>query len=125
MRVPVTLLLSTALLAAASDLQSNVATVSFTPYALVGCRQSQNPYDKLAKASNFNVTSGDCITPSYAFSAYVQMANDEMVNGPCQLVLYPEANCQGTRSPATVATYAMCQTGRSDGGASFQLVCDA
>ena len=125
MLVTAAFILSSAFLAAAShfDRRSEGAVVSFTPYTLVGCRQSENPYDKV-KPSNYNVTSGECITPSYAFSAYVQMASEEVVNGTCSLVLYPQAGCRGTGSPAAVSAYAMCQTGTADRGASFQLVCD-
>ncbi|EIW75111.1 hypothetical protein CONPUDRAFT_140112 [Coniophora puteana RWD-64-598 SS2] len=121
------LVLSTAFFATASPLEAvqardEPATVNFTPYEYVGCRQSQDPYDP-ATPSTYNVTSGSCITPPYTFQSYVEEANSLAANGPCSLSLFPEPNCQGQGVGATLTTYYTCQTGDNDGGASFILEC--
>ena len=70
------------------------ATVNFAPYAVVGCRMSENPFDP-TKPSAWNVTTGSgCITPTYSFSSYVEGANAEAM-GPCALSLWTGKNCQG------------------------------
>ncbi|KAL9090670.1 MAG: hypothetical protein Q9165_005158 [Trypethelium subeluteriae] len=101
---------------------SEPATVNFAPYAVVGCRMSQNPYSGLTP-TDYNVTTGSgCITPSYSFSAYVEEANSLAATGPCSLGLYSGPDCTGTASSATLTTYYDCIP---DGGPwqSLELVC--
>ncbi|KAI9666668.1 MAG: hypothetical protein M1821_004604 [Bathelium mastoideum] len=98
------------------------ATVNFAPYAVVGCRMSQNPYSGLEPA-DYNVTTGSgCINSPYTFTSYVETANSLAADGPCSLGLYTGPDCTGTSSAATLTTYGDCIP-NGDAWQSLELVC--
>ncbi|KAI9701424.1 MAG: hypothetical protein M1820_006515 [Bogoriella megaspora] len=108
--------------AAPLEPRQDPATVNIAPYAVVGCRMSENPHSGLTP-TDYNVTTGSgCITPSYSFSSYVESANDLAANGPCALSLFTGPGCTGTSSAATLTTFAECIP---NGGPwqSLELVC--
>ena len=92
---------------------SDPAEVEFTPYAGPGCDMSTDPFDttkpvryvlgpsslahvsSLTASHSYNVTSGTCFTPPYAFDSYVEQANDLAANGPCTVAIYSEPGCTG------------------------------
>lgn len=71
--------------------------------------------------TSFNVTSGTCFTPSYAFTSYVESTNFDVSTTPCALSIFPQANCQGQGVGATLSAYAQCVA--DQGGMSFELFC--
>lgn len=80
------------------------ATVNFAPYAVVGCRMSQNPYDN-PPPTDYNVTTGSgCITSSYTFSSYVEAANAEAL-GPCSFSLFSGPGCTGKSTTPPSSLY--------------------
>ncbi|KAI4156304.1 MAG: hypothetical protein LQ340_000359 [Diploschistes diacapsis] len=97
------------------------ATVNFAPYAVVGCRMSQNPYDN-PPPTDYNVTTGSgCITSSYTFSSYVEAANAEAL-GPCSFSLFSGPGCTGSVSAATLTSYENCIPSAPT-AQSFELNC--
>ncbi|KAF2095833.1 hypothetical protein NA57DRAFT_78611 [Rhizodiscina lignyota] len=100
--------------------QDAPATVFMTPFKQVGCLQSENPHST-EKPESFNVTSGTCFTPDYAFQSYVESTNFNPSTTPCALSIFPEPSCGGDAAAATLTSFGECVPNQS--GQSFQLNC--